>query len=582
MKTRLLGVAALLHVGQLLSFGPHTFFAPRSQALNAVRDLVGVQQLIPRQYPGISLWPSRDDKECGKSYTVLSAAVEYNRSFQPSRMSEYLFGCNPCMTFSGSQVPYRGANDILADYFGLPSDFQSTVSFNPTISNVILDLNGFWGMDDWVPGLYFQLHVPLVHTRWDLNLCEKIQDNGSDFFPAGYMGPTRINRDQLPTSVTQVLSGNTRFGDMNDPLRFGKVCGDQKLTCLSEIHATLGWNYVAAETWHVGFGLRSALRTSGVSTAQWLFEPIVGNCGHFELGGSITSHWDFWEHKNHKLAFYLDANITHLFGSTQMRSFDLCNGNGSRYMLLEHFNTPTYDVQNASHVAPNFQYQGGLTPAINQTTLATNTSFSVQGDVVLKFAYLYKHWEFDLGYDFFGRSAEKAGCRQALPSNLFAIKGDAQIYGFNLNEVSIPLSASESNATINAGQGATNFVSPNQFRNLNADNPALAFTMNASPSSPLTQLNTHDAGTLNITQEQVYSSFNPILLTDANINVCSGLMPRALSNKFFVNVTHIWQDVQCIVPYACAGASGEWSQGNAVNNSTDSQWAVWVKGGITY
>lgn len=579
MRTRLLGVAALLHISQLLSFGPHTFFAPRSQALNAVRDLVGIQRLIPRQYPGTSLWPSREDKTCDKSFTVLSATVEYNRSFQPSRMSEYLFGCNPCMTFSGSQVPYRGSNDILADYFGLPSDFQSTVSFNPVISNAILDLNGFWGMDDWVPGLYFRLHVPLVHTRWDLNMCETVQDEGSDFFPAGYMGPTRINRDQLPASITQALSGNTRFGDMNDPLRFGKVCGSQKLTCISEIHATLGWNYVTAETWHAGIGLRSALRTPGVSTGQWLFEPIVGNCGHFELGASITSHWDYWEKGNHKLSVYLDANITHLFSSTQMRSYDLINGNGSRYMLLEHFNTPAYNVQNAYTVAPASQYQGGLTPAINQTTLATETSFSVQGDMVLKFAYHYKQWEFDLGYDFFGRSAEKAGCRQALPSNLFAIKGDAQVYGFDTNEVPNPLSTSQNSATINAGQGATNFVSPDQFRNVNADNAALAFT---GTTSPLTQLNSNDAGDLDIILEQVNSSFNPILLTDANINVCSGLMPRALSNKFFVNVTYLWEDVQCIMPYACAGASGEWSQGNALNNSTDSQWSVWVKGGITY
>lgn len=580
MKTRFLGIAALLHASQLLSFGPHTFFAPRSQALNSVRDLVGTQRLIPRQYPGASLWPCKEDKNCDKSFTVLSAAVEYNRSFNPDRMSQYLFGCNPCLTFSGSQVPYRGANDILADYFGLPSDFQSTVSFNPIISNVILDLNGFWGMDDWVPGLYFQLHVPLVHTRWDLNMCETVQDQGSDFFPAGYMGPNRINRDQLASNVTQALQGSTRFGDMSDPLRFGKVgCESQKLTCISEIHATLGWNYVAAETWHVGFGLRSALRTPGVSTAQWLFEPIVGNCGHFELGGSITSHWDFWERENHKLSMYLDANITHLFSSTQMRSFDLTNGNGSRYMLLQSFVSPGYSIENDDDITPLSQYQGCLTPAINQTTLATQTSFGVQGDMVLKFSYHYKHWEFDLGYNFFGRSAEKAGCRQALPSNAFAIKGDAQIYGFDVNDAPIQLSASQSNATINAGQGITNFVAPNQFRNINADNAALAFTRN---SSPITQLNTDDASDLDITQDQVSSSFNPILLTDENINVCSGLMPRALSNKFFVNISHIWQDVQCIVPYACVGASGEWSQGDALNNSTDSQWAVWVKGGITY
>jgi len=578
MKARLLGVALLLHAGQLCSFGPNTFFGMRSQALNSVRDLVGTQRLIPRQYPGASLWPSEKDKECDKSYTVLSAAVEYNRSFQPDRMREYLFGCNKCMTFSGSRVPYRSSTDILADYFGLPADFQSTVTFDPVISNVVLDFNAFWGLDDWIPGLYFNVHVPLVHTRWDLNLCEQIQNSGEDFHPAGYMGPVRINRDQLAASVTQAFAGNTRFGDMNDPLRFGKICGSQKLTQLTEIHVMLGWNYVCQETWHAGFALRSALRTPGASTAQYLFEPIVGNGGHFELGVALTSHWDFWQRDDHKISAYLDANITHLFGSTQMRSYDLTNGNGSRYMLLEHMNAPAYNLQNAATTPPNFQYQGGLTPAINQTTLATNTSFSVQGDVVLKFAYHYKHWEFDLGYNFFGRSAESAGCRQTLPSNLFAIKGDAQIYGFN-TDVPNPLSASQSNATINAGQGATNFASGAFFTNANADNPQLAFDGAAAATE---ELNDADSTALGIAIVGVNSSFNPILLTDANINVCSGLMPQAISNKVFANVSYIWEDAQCIVPYVCGGASGEWAGSNALTNSTDSQWAVWIKGGITY
>lgn len=39
--------------------------------------------------------------------------------------------------------------DWLADYFGLPRDCQSTVSFKPSISNFILDYSFYLGLDSW-------------------------------------------------------------------------------------------------------------------------------------------------------------------------------------------------------------------------------------------------------------------------------------------------------------------------------------------------------------------------------------------------------------------------------------------------
>lgn len=592
MKLRLLGLILLLHTGNVFCFGQKTFFGTRSQALNGVRDLVGAESLIPRQYPKtyIRSEPAQEASEttvsycvadevgCDKSYVVLSAAVEYDRSFHPSRISEFLFGCNPCMVFSGSRVPYRGSSDILADYFGLPADFQSTVSFNPIISSAIVDFNAFFGLDDWTPGLYFQLHVPIVHTKWDLNMCEQVQNAGEDFHPAGYMSPVRIERAELADSVSQYFGGNFTFGDMHDPLRYGKICGSRSLTQLAEVHATLGWNYVRQEEWHAGIGLRTAMKAWNGSTAQYLFEPVLGNCGHWELGATLTGHWQFWECNNHQLAFYCDAYITHLFGSNQLRSYDLNSGNGSRYMLLEYFDTPPYDLQNSLEQAPSAQYRSALTPAINLTTLETKIKMNVQADVVFKFAYQYKNWEVDLGYNFFGRSAETCEQREALCGTL-ALKGDAQVYGFNSDDNPVPVSATQHNATINTGQGVTNFVTGSEFANVNADNPEFAFD---TLTFTLSQLNSTDAADLAIPQQQIFSSFDPIFLTDADINVCSGLLPRAISNKVFINAAYIWKDALCIIPYVSAGASGEWAGTNACNNSAFSQWGVWIKGGLTY
>ena len=56
--------------------------------------------------------------------------------------------------FSGSRAE-RQAGDILADYFGLPVDFSSTVNFSPHISNTIIDFDWFQAFDAYLPGLIY-------------------------------------------------------------------------------------------------------------------------------------------------------------------------------------------------------------------------------------------------------------------------------------------------------------------------------------------------------------------------------------------------------------------------------------------
>ncbi|MGB8367474.1 MAG: hypothetical protein WCD44_03905, partial [Candidatus Babeliales bacterium] len=126
--------------GILFGFGNKTFFSTRSQAVNTVRELAGWQQFI-NQY-------NRKD-----NYGVTSFAIEYNRSFEPQKIANFLLG-GSSIKFSGSRVVNRNNTDTLADYFGLRPDFSSCVHFIPRISNVIIDLNWYQGLETLAAGLY--------------------------------------------------------------------------------------------------------------------------------------------------------------------------------------------------------------------------------------------------------------------------------------------------------------------------------------------------------------------------------------------------------------------------------------------
>lgn len=554
---------ALFCVMNLHCFGKKTIFGIRSQGLNSVRELAGWQQVIYRY-----------DQD--RNYGSPALAVEYNRSFRPQEIANFLFG-GKCLRFSGSRAD-RKDGDILADYFGLPASFSSTVTVSPHISNTIIDLNWFQAFDGYLPGLFIMVHVPIVHTKWNLYMQETNINPGTAFYPAGYMSDTNIPASDLPQSVTQALHGNTIFGDMDQPLQYGKIFGRQVRSRIAELTATLGWNY-NQPNYHVGINFRVGAPTGNATHAEFLFESIVGNRHHWDVGFGISAHGIVWQNKEtgRRVGLYFDSHISHLCTSQQKRSFDFTkNGNGSRYILLEQID----DISSSSQllingVRPVNQYIGNLVPAINYTTFDTKISIGVQTDIVFKFAYQRDGFEVDFGYNFWANSKEKLHCRDRFIENRFALKGDAQIYGFTTDNIAVALNATQSMATLLGGQGSGN----GNFTNANADNqPAAASTS----AGILNQLNEADAIALNILQSQVFGSNPAILLSDSDINNESGILPRAFSQKLFVYAGNLWDNRDDYDPYFGIGLSGEFAHADPCNNAACAQWAIWFKGGFVY
>lgn len=597
-------------------FGQKTFLGIRSQSVDAAGELVGWQQEI-----------NRACSEC--SYTVFSLAAKYQRSSHPDKMAQILFGGSN-LVFSGSGVKDRSQRDILADYFGLPQNFKSSVCFTPLITNFMMDFDWYHGLDAVLPGLYYRIHMPIVHSKWDLNLCERIVSPGTPFnakeiitpvgavpfkapaaaYPAGYLSSDRIAWAQVPKSVEEALRGKTVFGDMSYPLQFGKIFGRQELVRASDLQCAFGWNFLLSDWYHAGLAVRLVAPIGNPSEAEFLFEPMVGNGGHWEVGMGFTSHVDLWcsENEMRACALYVDANITHLCSAMQKRSFDLTSyGPGSRYMLLTDNGSPSrnlfFNGNGGGNTPAETQYQRRLVPAINYTTFDTKVSIGVQADIVVKCAYQHNNAEFDLGYNFWGRSKEKGSRRcQRLESNRFGIKGDAQLYGFNNddsdnvdqyglsnvnngdNSYALALNATQSQATIHGGQGAGNFVPGAEYTNDNVNNKQAALGNVNAPGTfdELQQLDGVDANILEIDLAPVHGSDPALFLTDSDINMCSGLNERAITHKFFTHVSYAWRDCGQCTPYIGVGAMAELAQSCFKSDNGVSQWGMWLKGGISY
>jgi len=563
-----------------------SFFSPRSQGVNAARQLVGWQPYI-NQY-------------CTRNYGSFTITPEFTRSFRPNQLAEYFFGC-PTVTFTGSRVADRGNQDIFADYFGLPFDFESSVKFTPRIETFLVDFDWYYGFDSWAKGMYVRLHVPFVNTRWDLNVTESIKSPGELRYIGGYMSADVINRVNLLASVKEAFKGIKKVGDMREPFKFGKIDGKQTTTQLADIELAWGWNFYRNERGHAGLNLRFTAPLGTRPNGEFLFEPIVGNGHHYGFGLGLTGHYTFGQHDDRYWGIYADANLTHLFKSEQMRSFDFkTNGPGSRYMLLEELVSPNVGVLLISPdpasveeprpgISAQLQYNRTLVPAINKTTFKTKVRINIQADIVVKLAYQGEQWGFDFGYNLWARSKEKLSRKEKFESGRWAIKGDAQVYGDDLTGLGlgsiIPLNATQSMATLNAGAGEGN--ANQQFLNVNADSIGAAERLSLDPDDNLPIAQAREDNLIpGVERGFVNGSQEPLLLRDCDINTDVAAAPSALSNKLFVYISYAKDPRACLVDVgwnSFVGIGGEVEIGQVNSKRASlSQWGIWLKTGVSF
>jgi hypothetical protein len=559
-----------------------TKIIPRSQSLNSARQMVG--------------WNNPDwgiNRKTGDEfYASTNLTFEYTRTFHNNRIARSLFGsdlvCNDCgesLIISGSQRNDRTPVDWLADYFGLPRDFKSVVSFSPHITNYLLEFSFYVGLDQWYEGLYFRLHAPFVHTGWKLGAQEKILSPGSVGYFQGYFGPDSIGYTNEASSATVDLL-NTAFLNYTNgctPALPDNVCW-QALECstifsecvqsqatlngMADVRFVFGWNFLNNEegNYHLGLGIYTAAPTGtrpgyGCSNAPYLFEPIIGNGKFWELGGQITAHHIWWrsDTDESRFGFYAEIDIMHLFNTNQIRCFDLlCNGPSSRYMIAQRL-TPNanYDPRLDGASDAGLQFANEFAPVANLTQRVVNVSIGAQADMSFTFQYQKNNFSWDVGYNFWGRSCEKICFAQncTKPAGTWALKGDNRVYGFvnsqeypnEFNGIGLPvaIAATDSTATIHQGSNLRNGVdytpvTPQAPNNLYADS-AIAATATANNGAV-----TNGIVTLYIDQtetgyyaNQLYTSSDPILIQECNFNLTGS---RGISNKFFTHLNWGWND----------------------------------------
>lgn len=594
----------------------------RPQSLNGARKVAG-------EAPNRTHLTDKDEW-----YSYFSITPEYQKSFRASNIAQSLFGdalintagattgrnncndkCAQTVLVQGSDLPDRNEKAWVAQNFYLPNDFDGALTFKPTISNFVLDFNFYGGLDMCVKGMYFRVYAPFVHTKWNLNMTETVKNAGTSFKDSNFTTATEFFAGKTPPDLT-LKGGATDADNINvirNPLLVQKMNGSvsQDGNCESkcsngatkngfgEIRGEFGWDFLRCDNYHLGFYAAAAAPTGTKPKACLLFEPIVGNNKHWELGAGFTGHWAtaICGNENHNIGVYADMVVTHLFKAKEHRVFDLKGKPLSRYMLAAKMDAEVTNGLVGTPAVPalqaNTQFANVYTPIANLTAQDVNVSVGAQVDLTAWLNYNGCGFNVDLGYNLWLQTCEKIACASKCgpalrgAANTWVIAGDSVPYGIDtatITNTSIftPLSFSQSEATLNSApdEGLT--------QNFGVDNPQFALAGATPLNSPL--------NTVATTPKPINLSNPPVYLTEALIN--NDQTSKAMSHKVFANVGYTWDDA-CWSPSLNIGGEAEFGSSRKCEDkcpttttkkadcsdclkSAVSQWGVWAKVGLAF
>jgi len=542
----------------------------------------------------------------------------------------------------GSKRAQRDDRAWLADYFYLPDRYDGALIINPRMNTAIIDFSFYLNGSRFIPGLYCAIYVPFVHTRWGLNMKEIVNSPAhTGRMQAGRFSPDTIDSALLLSRASQFFAGiaperfvqpgitepnnNGLYTIIRNPLMTQKIPFEStRVSGLSEIRTEVGFDGYQRDNAHVGIYSTFAIPIGSKPTNTLLFSPYIGNGKHWEIGAGITGHWTFWKdiHEQKQWSICMDAQVTHLCKATQCRTFDLKNNPMSRYMLAakhvalqqpggshnlsgsskpsENVGPQCQDFDNDSltladigamaaggneTLPVHYQATGEYVPVGNLTTQNVDVHINAQADATVWLNYCNDALSVDIGYSLWLQTKDQIALRrtsQEYDQHRWALHGQAELFGyFDENpDSAIALAASESTATIYQG---TSSVTGTPNAAIDNGLYASASRDGVAPVGPLWSLSPR-APTL----QQTKLSRDPVFITHDTIDFNPTV--SALSHTLFTAIGYN-RHYDSVSLYIGVGGNIEIGSSDSTlscnrrcektYNNAISQWAVWLKCGLT-
>jgi len=504
-------------------------FLHRAFSANIAREMMMEGHIIKTDFDGI--------------YSFLSATGAYQRSWDQNSTTG--LGARPFWSGTNSMSVGINGGPIVAGgpvvnpissldayQFGLGNvSTTGQIQLNPIVYQGGSDFLLYYGSSTNDPSLFMKFKAPLGIIAINPQFTEEVNATATPY-GAGSLQASSNTTYQPATSMEQAFAGTTNTtlaGDFR-VMEKGLINGTQKSGVkFADIELTLGYNVICDEDNLFGFGFRASGPSGNKPTGQYALEPIFGRGSSWGVGGYVVGNLKLWEsHEEKYFSVNIMGTVLHLLGSNTVRSYDLTiNGAGSKYLLVADY--------------ANNAYQGDIQNLINISTLNSQSGFGAEGDAAIAFQYVSQGWEFDLGYNFWGRTKETLSITDEFPIARYAILGRQQVGTGTGAAVSTLCQPSATISTSIDALGGADAV--------NANTVALDATMPANR-----------------------------IAGNSAFNIAAAEQASASSSKIFSKTAYSWID-SYMSPHI--GLIGEFEISTSKNNALN-QWSIALVGGLYF
>lgn len=409
------------------------------------------------------------------------------------------------------------------------NEFSSKITICPTYQMFGTQVQVYHNLDWLAKRLWCSFYMPFVQMETKTNFCEKDIQNADS--SRGDIAPFKIdNSINAAVDITRLeraslyhqLNAREAF---NNPLwRYGKLhdCV-QKLAGIADVQCKLGYNFIRSKSFRFNTYAHVSIPTGYKPTAEFAFEPIIGNAGHWGIGVGTGIDMTLINGKSCNVSLNTNLDYLYLLNSRERRSMDLIgNGDWSRYLLV-------VDTQRESNSNART-----LLPGINLFTRKVDVKPNHDVNMVASLRLGCYQFFIEGGYNFWFKSAEEIKLCERLPEGL---------------------------AIAATHYGARDAANPFEIRTFSQ---ATIASHIASPSL-----------TVNIPADATHTDDDPnrpVLLTSSQLNLCSAAHPQRTSHKLFIS-TGLHGDWEENPVQVALGGSYEFAE---KNRSLD-QWAIFIK-----
>ena len=214
----------------------------------------------------------------------------------------------------------------------------ATITFAPQTTSYGLELGYVQCLSKIVDGLHLSISLPIEKVENNMNLAVTGGANANDASAL-----TQFFAGSLAAAQTAgYLNAGANMSGQGQ-LTKGLIKGVQSATGIADIDVAVGYDFLREENWTAGLNIAMSIPTGNTPTGQYLFEPIYGNGGHFELGLGGRVAGKLWHEGDQHIGLSVQADYRYGFKANETRTLSITKAgiadNLNQYYLVNKVNS---------------------------------------------------------------------------------------------------------------------------------------------------------------------------------------------------------------------------------------------------